>query len=249
MVHLAGHLCFVLQKQFTAFKAEVMNPVNKNKLFVMIVDEAHQATVRRGAHDAFVNDLMWKTSAGSTAKHGPFPKAALQPSEQPGGLCDQPNLLTLLVSATPACLLTADSRIPRRYYVPKGSESTPLAQSLGLQPYSIIRTNDQRIGHGGMAKLRDMSWIWLKDGGQQSLDATTLQSLVERKVLHCIMLVAAVSVPTEVISWSWWHCGCIAMGEACSSLSYFHLVSAVMCGALVCVSCSLQMQPRKSAQI
>ncbi|KAL3131249.1 hypothetical protein ABBQ38_000546 [Trebouxia sp. C0009 RCD-2024] len=103
---------------FNKFRSKVVHSDNKRKLFVMIVDEAHYYATRGSAHDAFVNDLRWDFGDGK-AMCGPWPSGA---KELPSAWPEQQNLITLLVSATPANVLTADSRVPRQYYVPYESE-------------------------------------------------------------------------------------------------------------------------------
>ena len=164
-----------------------MDPANDSKLFVMIVDEAHHSAVKNSAHDAFVNDLMWTRTGSSAAIHGPFPTDG-SATEVEGKMCGYENLVTILVSATPACLLTADSRIPRSYFVPKRAANLQRAKDLGLQPYSIISPVNQRAAFEGPAKLQDMLWQWQKDGNEQTLSAATLQTLIEDQVQpSCIL--------------------------------------------------------------
>ncbi|KAL0047438.1 hypothetical protein WJX82_003437 [Trebouxia sp. C0006] len=156
---------------FEEFRAKVMHDDNKQKLFVMIVDEAHHAAVRRGAHDAYVNDLKWRAGKAEP-KHGAWQSKAASPKiEVPGDWSDQKNLITLLVSATPANVMTADSRIPRQYYVPKG---LPRQQ---LQQYSVIKPKD---GASENARLAITQW----ECGHRAVGVDHLQSLIKDKVVR-----------------------------------------------------------------
>ena len=132
-----GNTLLVLQELFNNFRAKVVSDDNINRLFVMVVDEAHHAAVKRGAHDAFANDFRCETTEGAL-KHGVH-KAGYK--DVPGEWFQHENLITLLVSATPACVLTADSRLPRRYYVPDTltARQKELAGTEHLHKFSIIK--------------------------------------------------------------------------------------------------------------
>eukprot|EP00966_Prymnesium_polylepis_P329199 7384943-Prymnesium_polylepis.1 len=71
--------------EFTLFKQRVEK--NPRTLFIIIADECHWGVLQDKPHDRYVND----------------------PS-----LCKAENVVVLLVSATPYCLLTADSRLPEK---------------------------------------------------------------------------------------------------------------------------------------
>ena len=71
--------------EFTLFKQRV--ETNPGTLFVVIADECHWGALQAKPHDRYVNDA---------------------------DLCQKENVVVLLVSATPYCLLTADSRLPKR---------------------------------------------------------------------------------------------------------------------------------------
>lgn len=149
-----------------------MHPDNQHKLFVMIVDEAHHRAKRHSAHDAFVNDLRWKIGGGQPVC-GPWRKGAEEvPSAWPS------NLVTLLVSATPYNVMTADSRIPRRYYVPHESVSG-LASELHLQQYSCIKSKDE----GYQPKtLNQTEWAC----NSEAIPTDDLRRLLKEKVSdHC----------------------------------------------------------------
>ena len=150
-------LCLKLsQKLFGEFRDKVRR--NANKLFVMVVDEAHHAAVRRGAHDAFANDFRCQTANGEKKRGAWKPGYTDVPGEWDS--CD--NLVIVLVSATPACVLTADSRLPRQYYVPRHlpAQQKELAGAVHLQRFSIIRSDGaapswmQQHECAGSVKLR-----------------------------------------------------------------------------------------------
>lgn len=173
-----------MQKAFRAFREEVLSDKNKQKLFVMVVDEAHQAATRRGAHDAFVNDLMWRSGDGPP-KHGAWPSG---PSaghvEVAGPLCQASNLVTLLVSATPACLLTGNSRIPRVYYLPKEPppDTDAKAGVLGLCQFSIIRSCE--FDPNRPDSLESIQWKF----GEQDIAAADLKMLISQNVSFLVLL-------------------------------------------------------------
>ena len=143
-----------MQEVFGAFRDEVLSDKNKQKLFVMVVDEAHHAATRHGAHDAFVNDLMWKASGEGKPRHGAWPSGLSADHEVAGELCQAPNLVTLLVSATPACLLTGNSRLPRAYYLPQSYCIEDLEMELGQ--FSIIKS----VGHDPDRPTRLENMVW-----------------------------------------------------------------------------------------
>lgn len=169
-MHPVRPSCFV-QEAFKQFRSKVVDPDNKRKLFIMIVDEAHHGPVRHGAHDAFVNDLRWKLGAGEPMC-GPWQTGAEEvPSAWPG----QPNLITLLVSATPANVMTADSRVPRQYYVPH-EPLFRLASDLHLHQYSCIKRSDK--GHQPQT-LDQSEWVC----NNQVIQTPDLRRLLHRKVI------------------------------------------------------------------
>ena len=181
--------CDLMQKEFRAFRDEVLSPDNQGKLFVMVVDEAHHAAVRRGAHDAFVNDLMWKGSPNGQPKHGAWPSRTSTESatEVPGKLCQAQNFVTLLVSATPACLLTGNSRLPRAYFLPK-APTMLRAQELGLKQYSIIKSSNQNPDRP--VKLGSMLWKC----GQTDIPAGDLRQLISAKVGFAVTAARIIAV-------------------------------------------------------
>lgn len=102
-----------MQEQFEEFYTDATHPDNTNKLFVMIVDECHYGATDRQAHDTYVNDCNHETDK----HHGPWQdKTAKKGIAQ---LLRQKNFLTLLVSATPYCMLSCNSRIPDALYIPR----------------------------------------------------------------------------------------------------------------------------------
>lgn len=125
---------------------------------------------------------MWQLGDGPP-KHGAWPSG---PSaghvEVAGPLCQASNLVTLLVSATPACLLTGNSRVPRVYYLPKeGPES---ASALGLRQFSIIKSSgfDPNRPH----RLEDIQWKC----GEQQIAAAEMKRLISDNV--CLAVADAV---------------------------------------------------------
>lgn len=150
----------------------MVHPDNKHKLFVMIVDEAHHRATRRSAHDAFVNDLCWKIGDGQPMC-GPWRRGAVEVSS-----AWPDNLITLLVSATPFNVMTADSRIPRQYYLPHESVSE-LASGLHLQQYSCIKSKDK----GYQPKtLNQTDWVC----NNEAIPTDDLKRLLREKVSgHC----------------------------------------------------------------
>lgn len=146
-----------------------MNTDNHHKLFVMIVDEAHHRAKRHSAHDAFVNDLRWKIKGQGQAMCGPWQKDA---EEDPSAWPNNP--ITLLVSATPYNVITADSRVPRQYYVPHESVSG-LASELHLQQYSCIKSKD---GGYQPKTLNQTEWVC----NDEAIPSDDLQKLLREKV-------------------------------------------------------------------
>ena len=177
-----------LQKLFCEFRAKVTD--NANKLFVMVVDEAHHAAVRRGAHDAFANDHRCKTDDG-TVKHGAHKTGY---HDEPGEWSKYTNLLTLLVSATPACVLTADSRIPRQYYVPHDltAEQKQLRGTGQLHRYSIIKDKASSEGIFPQSTTLEAT-SWTCEGHDVGVD--DLKEYISNKVNSGIKDVCCLAVP------------------------------------------------------
>ena len=147
----------------------------------MVIDEAHHAAVRRGAHDAFANDFRCQTPDG--LKHCAH-KTGYE--DQLGEWHQYSNLISLLVSATPACALTANSRVPRQYYVP--NQLTPEQRELPgcatLGKFSIIKPNKDQP-HGTI--LSATSWVC----GTTQIQATDLEQLISQKVSNSHVLLFA----------------------------------------------------------
>lgn len=158
---------------FKEFRDKVTS--NADQLFVMVVDEAHHAAVRRGAHDAFANDFQCKTADGKI-NHRAW-RTGKEYVDIAGEWGQYQNLVTLLVSATPACLLTADSRVPRQYYVPNhlSAKQTELAGAANLHQFSIIKA-DGASPHG--TKLEATIW----KSGEHPIEAADLKELITNKV-------------------------------------------------------------------
>ena len=165
----------VLQRLFGDFRAKVTSPNNASKLFVMVVDEAYHAATRRGAHDAFANDFRCQTADGEV-KHGAWRTGYTDVS---GQWSSYDNLVIVLVSATPACVLTADSRLPRQYYVPHDltDEQREHAGTTHLQRFSIIKS-DGALPHG--TKLEAATWMC----GELQIGAVHLKKLITNKVTN-----------------------------------------------------------------
>eukprot|EP00964_Phaeocystis_antarctica_P033926 scaffold19260_cov66-Phaeocystis_antarctica.AAC.7 len=68
--------------------------MEKGTLFVIIADECHYNALKNGPHDRLINDPQ---------------------------LAELENVVVVLVSATPYSVLTADSRVPERYWVPSSA--------------------------------------------------------------------------------------------------------------------------------
>ena len=81
--------------EFKFFKERVKR--HPETLFIIISDECHWGALQGKPHDLYVNDV---------------------------DLCQRENVVVLLVSATPYCLLTADSRLPQKAEatMPEGQE-------------------------------------------------------------------------------------------------------------------------------
>ena len=84
---------------------------HRHRLHVMVVDECHYAATLGQAHDAFVNEFKWQ-DAGGAAKWGPRKGPERHRHPDAGLILSQENVVTLLVSATPYCVLSQQSRIP-----------------------------------------------------------------------------------------------------------------------------------------
>ncbi|KAL0019654.1 hypothetical protein WJX77_009971 [Trebouxia sp. C0004] len=124
-----------------------------------------------GLNDAYVNDLKWR-SGTAEPKHGAWQsKATSCKFDFSGDWSRHDNLITLLVSATPANVLTADSRIPRQYYVPK---EVPDQQ---LQQYSVIKPTG-----GALESARLANTLW--ECRHKAVSAECLQSLIKHKVVR-----------------------------------------------------------------
>lgn len=142
----------------------------------MVVDEAHHAAVKHGAHDAFANDFRWSTAEG-VPKYGVYRKEC---TPVLGEWLEHDNLVTLLVSATPACVLTADSRLPRQYYVPEPltAKQKGLEGTQHLRRFSVIQRDIPKGAPFKTRKLADTNWL---SGGQQ-IQAAHLQRLIDKQV-------------------------------------------------------------------
>ena len=81
------------------------------RLHVMVVDECHYAATLGQAHDAFVNEFKWQ-DAGGACKWAPCKGSERKRHPAAGAILEQENMVTLLVSATPYCVLSKQSRIP-----------------------------------------------------------------------------------------------------------------------------------------
>ena len=81
------------------------------RLHIMVVDECHYAATLGQAHDAFVNEFKWQ-DAGGAVKWGPRKGPERHRHPDAGLILSQENVVTLLVSATPYCVLSQQSRIP-----------------------------------------------------------------------------------------------------------------------------------------
>ena len=129
-----------VQRQFLDFYGDATNADNKDKLFVMIVDECHYGATDRQAHDTYVNDCNCDLDDG-TCHHGPW--ADKKADKGRPKLLDQRNFLTLLVSATPYCVLSRNSRIPERLYVPHHVTNEQLQQpQYQLKRQDVLEKHD-----------------------------------------------------------------------------------------------------------
>lgn len=122
------------------FRDQVRDPANKDKLFVMIVDECHFGITANQAHDMIVNDFSW--ADGKDAKRCKCDKAG-KPHATSGELLKQDNLVTILVSATPYNLLTRMSRLPHNFVVSDAQESWDVA---GLGTFHATDTFQHQPG-------------------------------------------------------------------------------------------------------
>lgn len=148
------------------FRDQVRDPVNQDKLFVMIVDECHFGITANQAHDMIVNDFSW--ADGKDAKRSKCDKAG-RPHATSGKLLEQRNLVTILVSATPYNLLTNMSRLPLEFVVSDAQEQWDFAE-LGT-----LHANDTFQQQPGMD-------TWQSSHCDTVLGAAQIQSLKTDKV-------------------------------------------------------------------
>lgn len=106
--HSSLCLCFCMQNTISDFYESARNC--QKRLHVMVVDECHYAATLGQAHDAFVNEFKWQ-GADEDGVWGPCKGPERKRHQAAGAILDQENLVTLLVSATPYCVLSQQSRI------------------------------------------------------------------------------------------------------------------------------------------
>ena len=100
---------------------------DSQRLHIMVVDECHYAPTLGQAHDALVNQCIWQGADG-VGIWGPRKDPDWVRHPDSGAILTQENVVTLLVSATPYCVLSQQSRIP---YVPlQVSSECPYVASL-----------------------------------------------------------------------------------------------------------------------
>ena len=188
----------------------------------MVVDEAHHAAVKRGAHDAFANDFRCQTAEGAP-KHGVHKTGY---KDIPGEWYQYENLITLLVSATPACVMTADSRLPRRYYVPDTltARQKELAGTEQLHKFSIIKLPADHEGAPPQNSMQDAD-NWTCDG--HPIKAVDLRRLINKQVSSFVI---ALWFPD---------CACICLYHQIPwlHLLYRHVTSSVP----ACMHCSISL--------
>ncbi len=132
------HKCRVLQysnaknvkKDFEEFKKRVER--SKKTLFMLIADECHWGALKDSPHDKYVND------EDLTKAH---------------------NVMVILVSATPYCLLTRDSRIPETYQPGRSvpGEVHPLARQISVHPLGTENINMDEFCELNVTQWRDIT--------------------------------------------------------------------------------------------
>lgn len=170
----------LFQGNFKAFRAEAINPANSKKLFVMIVDECHYGATLQQAHDTYVNDYNWLDD-DQMPQHGPKKdKLASLPVGQ-AKLLEQPNFLTLLVSATPYSMLTRNSRLPNRLFVAHALTQTQqsLADENGLKALDVLQQQDPK----GQWCLEARSSL-AAQAGVVNVSATSVAKLINNQVAY-----------------------------------------------------------------
>ena len=95
-----------MQKAISKFHESVRK--RQKRLHVMVVDECHYAATLGQAHDAFVNEFKWQNADGVEV-WGPCKGSECTRHPTAGAILN----MTLLVSATPYCVLSQQSRIPK----------------------------------------------------------------------------------------------------------------------------------------
>ena len=129
----------------------------------MIVDECHYGATDRQAHDTYVNDCN-RRGPDNKPQHGPWQGSTEDKGD--ADLLSQPNFVTLLVSATPYCMLSRNSRIPDVLFIPASVTDQQLNQ----------------IGHGikrlDVFQKQEKSWClqacFLPRRAQLSIEETKL---------------------------------------------------------------------------
>lgn len=161
-----------LQEAYIRFRDQVRDPCNQDKLFVMIVDECHFGITANQAHDMIVNDFSWDD--GENAQRSKCEKAG-KPHATSGELLKQPNLVTILVSATPYNLLTNMSRLPHDFLVSDAQDQWLSADLGTLYAYDVFEKESD-------------SDSWYSPHCDTRLSASQVQRLQKEKVRLCAML-------------------------------------------------------------
>lgn len=110
----------------------------------MIVDECHYGATFQQAQDTYVNDYNWQGVDGAS-QHGPKGKLVVDAKQGPAEMLQRGNVLTLLVSATPYCMLTSKSRLPSSLYVSHSVTTLPE----GLKQLDVLK-RQQPSGQWGL---------------------------------------------------------------------------------------------------
>jgi len=130
---------------FDKFKSRVAN--NKHTLFLLVADECHWAALKDKPHDRYVND---------------------------NELLAAENVVVLLVSATPYCLLTADSRIPDTPRPVSPSAVAAAADPLHVVTWSATVSGDSQTRY---VSQKDTDWL-RKAQGETDLGAVDFSNLL-----------------------------------------------------------------------
>ena len=101
---------------------------NPNRLHVIIADEAHWGATAGGWNSYYVNDAH-----GTTGDHQRVPRKQTE-----GELLDLPNVVVLLVSATPFNLLSSKSRVPIKASAEHGDD------------YHVVSWDEQMLAFNGL---------------------------------------------------------------------------------------------------